>query len=111
MEGVLPKVRCQIIADFYGENVAKWETFSIGHFMKMECKKNRHLSCNDQALVFSSVNHFPYLLLLAKRLNSKSASLCLMGGQNLSGDLLESIFLSRMGGNCVSACASYKHRG
>ena len=33
-----PKVRCQIIADFYGENVAKWNT--IGHFKKMECEKN-----------------------------------------------------------------------
>ena len=40
MKGVLPKVRCQIIADFYGKNVAKWNTFTIGHFKKMECKKN-----------------------------------------------------------------------
>ena len=40
MEGVLQKVWCQIIADFYGENVAKWKTFTIGHFKKMECKKN-----------------------------------------------------------------------
>ena len=39
MEGVTPKVRCQIIADFYGENVTKWKTFTIGHFKKMECKK------------------------------------------------------------------------
>ena len=40
MEGVLPKVRCQIIADFYGKNVAKWKTFTICHFKKIECKKN-----------------------------------------------------------------------
>ena len=46
MEGVLPKVRCQIIADFYGKNVAKWKTFTICHFKKIECKKKRHLSCN-----------------------------------------------------------------
>ena len=39
MEGVIPKVRCQIIADFYGENVTKWKMFTIGHFKKMECKK------------------------------------------------------------------------
>ena len=39
MEGVLPKVRCQIIADFYGKNVTKSKTFTIGHFKKMECKK------------------------------------------------------------------------
>ena len=39
MEGVSPKVRHQIIADFYGENIAKWNTFTIGHFKKIECKK------------------------------------------------------------------------
>ena len=46
MEGVLPEVRCQIIADFYGKNVTKWKTFTIDHFKEMECKKKRHLSCN-----------------------------------------------------------------
>ena len=40
MEGVLLKVRCPIIADFYKKRVAKWKTFSICHFKKMECKKN-----------------------------------------------------------------------
>ena len=45
MEGVLPKVRCQIIANFYGKNVAKWKMFTVRHFKKIECKKNRHLSC------------------------------------------------------------------
>ena len=40
MEGVLPKVKCQIIADFYGKNVPKWKTFTVCHFKKMECKKN-----------------------------------------------------------------------
>ena len=39
MEGVLPKVRCQIIADFYGKNVAKWKMFTIRHFKKIECKE------------------------------------------------------------------------
>ena len=40
MEVVLTKVRCQIITDFYGKNVAKWKTFDFGHFKKMEYKKN-----------------------------------------------------------------------
>ena len=39
MEGVLPKVRCQIIADFNGKNAAKWKMFTVRHFKKMECKK------------------------------------------------------------------------
>ena len=39
MEGVLLKVRFQIIADFNMKNAAKWRTFIIGHFNKMECKK------------------------------------------------------------------------
>ena len=38
-EGVLPQVRCRIIADFYGENVVKWKTFTVGHLKKKECKK------------------------------------------------------------------------
>ena len=42
MEGVIPKVRCQIIADFYGENVTKWKMFTIGHLKKMECKKKKN---------------------------------------------------------------------
>ena len=47
MKGVITKVRCQIIADFYGKNVTKWKAFTIGHFKNMECKKKkRHLSCN-----------------------------------------------------------------
>ena len=39
MEGVLPKVRCQIIADFNGKNAAKWKTFTVHHFKKMGCNK------------------------------------------------------------------------
>ena len=39
MEGILPKVRCQIIADFNEKNAAKWKTFTVRHFKKMECKK------------------------------------------------------------------------
>ena len=46
MEGVLPKVRCQIIADFNRKNAAEWKTFTVRHFKKMEYKKNRHLSCD-----------------------------------------------------------------
>ena len=46
MEGVLLKVRCPIIADFYEKKVAEWKTFSIRHFKKMECKKNVIFSCN-----------------------------------------------------------------
>ena len=49
MEGVLPKVRCQVIAGFYGKNVAKWEKFTICHFKKIECKKERHFACNAVA--------------------------------------------------------------
>ena len=41
MEGVLPKVRCQIIADFNGKNAAKWKMSTVRHFKKMECKKTR----------------------------------------------------------------------
>ena len=39
MEGVLLKVRHPIIADFYEKKVAKWKTFSVRHFKKIECKK------------------------------------------------------------------------
>ena len=39
MEDVLPKVSCQIFDDFYGENVAKWNTFTITRFKRIECKK------------------------------------------------------------------------
>ena len=39
MEGVLPKVRCQIIADFNGKDAAKWKMFTVCHLSKMECKK------------------------------------------------------------------------
>ena len=47
MEGVLLKVRCPIIADFYEKKEAEWKTFSVCHFKKIECKKKkRHLSCN-----------------------------------------------------------------
>ena len=46
MEGVLPKVRCQIIADFNRKNAAERKTFTVRHFKKMEYKKNRHLSCD-----------------------------------------------------------------
>ena len=40
IKGVLPKVRCQIIADFYAKNTAKWKMFTIHHFKKIDCKKN-----------------------------------------------------------------------
>ena len=39
MEGVLPKVRGQIIADFNGKNAAEWKMFTVRHFKKMEYKK------------------------------------------------------------------------
>ena len=42
MEGVLPKVSCQIIADIYGKNVTKWKTLTIEDGMQ----KKRHLLCN-----------------------------------------------------------------
>ena len=40
MEGLLPEVRHQIIADFYGKNVSKGKMYSFQHFEKMGCKKN-----------------------------------------------------------------------
>ena len=75
MEGVLPKVRCQIIADFYGENVAKWKTFTIRHFRKMECKKKGNLSCNAVGGC-SRVSHAerkPPKLTIAEELKGKSS--------------------------------------
>ena len=40
MEGLLPEVRCQIIANFYGKNVSKGEMYTFKHFEKMGCKKS-----------------------------------------------------------------------
>ena len=39
MEGLLPEVRRQIIADFYGKNVSKGKMYTFQHFKKMGCKK------------------------------------------------------------------------
>ena len=39
MEGVLLKVSCPIVADFYEKIVARWKTFSVRYFKKMESKK------------------------------------------------------------------------
>ena len=39
MGGVLPEVRRQIIADFYGKNVSKGRVCTFQHFGKMGCKK------------------------------------------------------------------------
>ena len=39
MEGVLPEVRRQIIANFYGKNVSKGKMHTFQHFKKMGCKK------------------------------------------------------------------------
>ena len=40
MEGVLPKVRRQIIADFYGKKCFKGGDVYLEHFEKMGCKKS-----------------------------------------------------------------------
>ena len=68
MEGVIPKVRCLIIADFNGENVTKWKMFTIGHFKKMECKKKRLASCDtvDGCRRVSLADRKPLKLTLAK---------------------------------------------
>ena len=73
MGGVLPKVRCQIIADFYGKNVSKWKTFTICHFKKIECKKNRHLSCNavGGCRRVSHAERKPYMLTTVEELKVK----------------------------------------
>ena len=39
MKGLLPKVRCQIIADFYQKNLSKGKLYTHKHFSKMGCKK------------------------------------------------------------------------
>ena len=39
MEGVLLKVRRQIMADFYGKNVSQDKTYAVHHFKKVGCKK------------------------------------------------------------------------
>ena len=39
MEGLLPKVRCQIIADFYRKNLSKGKLYTHKHFSKMGYKK------------------------------------------------------------------------
>ena len=40
IEGLLPKVRHQIIANFYRKNVSKRTTYTFKHFKKVGCKKN-----------------------------------------------------------------------
>ena len=40
MDGLLPEVRRQIIADFYRKNVSKRKMYTFQHFKKMGCKKN-----------------------------------------------------------------------
>ena len=40
IEGLLPEVRHQIIANFYGKNVSKGNMYSFQHFKQMGCKKN-----------------------------------------------------------------------
>ena len=39
MEGVLPEVRRQIIADFFGKNVSKGKMYTFQHFKKMGYNK------------------------------------------------------------------------
>ena len=39
MEGVLLKVKLQIIADFYRKNVSKGKTYAVRHFKKVGWKK------------------------------------------------------------------------
>ena len=39
MEGLLPEMGCQIIANFYGKNVSKGEMYTFQHFDTMGCKK------------------------------------------------------------------------
>jgi len=39
MEGLLPEVQRQIIANFYGKNVSKGKMYTFQHFNQMGCKK------------------------------------------------------------------------
>ena len=45
MEGVLPEVRCQIIADFYGKKCFKGGDVYLEHFEKIGCKQNTAKYC------------------------------------------------------------------
>ena len=40
MEGLLPEMGCQIVANFYGKNVSKGEMYTFQYFEKMGCKKS-----------------------------------------------------------------------
>ena len=40
IEGLLPEVRHQIIANFYGKNVSKGDIYTFRHFEMMGCKKS-----------------------------------------------------------------------
>ena len=40
MEGLLPEVRHQIIAYFYGKNVSKGKMYSFQNLKQMGCKEN-----------------------------------------------------------------------
>ena len=40
IEGLLPEVRHQIIANFYGKNVSKGKMYSFQHIKQMGCKEN-----------------------------------------------------------------------
>ena len=75
MEGVLPKVRCQIIADFNRKNAAERKTFTVRHFKKMEYKKNRHLSCDaiDGYRKVSHADKKPRMLTAVEELKVKSS--------------------------------------
>ena len=45
MEGLLPKVQCPIIANFYGKNVSKGKMYTFQNFKRMGCKKKHAIYC------------------------------------------------------------------
>ena len=45
MEGLLPEVRRQIIANFYGKNVSKGKMYTFQNFKRMGCKKKPAIYC------------------------------------------------------------------
>ena len=73
MEGVLPKVRCQIIADFNGKNAAEWKMFTIHHFKKMEYKKIAIYCVIDGYRKVSRADKKPRMLTAVEELKEKSS--------------------------------------
>ena len=45
IEGLLPEVRCPIIANFYRKNVSKGKMYTFQNLKRMGCKKKTAIYC------------------------------------------------------------------